>query len=96
MVGKIERNKDFVQEAVQNTAHRVGSIASIITTAVVDVTRAIGDLVSDGFEMREAAKAAKLDKGDAGDEPTLVEAELVDEDLDDDDFDDVADDRELT
>lgn len=59
MVGRIERNKDFLQEAVQNTAHRVGAIASIITTAVVDVTREIGDLVSDGFEMREAAKAAK-------------------------------------
>ncbi|MFZ2512065.1 MAG: hypothetical protein WAW85_13380 [Gordonia sp. (in: high G+C Gram-positive bacteria)] len=74
MVSKLERNKDLLQEAVQNTAHRVGSIASIITTAVVDVTREIGDLVSDGFEMREAAKAAKR-----ADQPVLVEAELIDE-----------------
>lgn len=59
MVGKLERNKDLVQDVVENTAHRVGSIASIITTAIVDVTREIGDLVTDGFEMREAAKIAK-------------------------------------
>ncbi|GAA4752461.1 hypothetical protein MUG78_10225 [Gordonia alkaliphila] len=59
MVGKLERNKDLVQDIVENTAHRVGTIASIITTAIVDVTREIGDLVTDGFEMREAAKAAR-------------------------------------
>lgn len=59
MVGKLERNKDLVQDVVENTAHRVGSIASIITTAIVDVTRELGDLVTDGFEMREAAKLAK-------------------------------------
>ncbi|GAC58376.1 hypothetical protein GOHSU_38_00150 [Gordonia hirsuta DSM 44140 = NBRC 16056] len=70
MVGKIERNKDMLQEAVQNTAHRVGSIASIITTAVVDVTREVGDLISDGFEMREAAKQARLDAGSDDDTST--------------------------
>lgn len=59
MVGKLERNKDLVQDIVENTAHRVGAIASIITTAIVDVTREIGDLVTDAFEMREAAKAAR-------------------------------------
>ncbi|MFC0315020.1 hypothetical protein ACFQNE_03570 [Gordonia phosphorivorans] len=58
MVGKLERNKDLIQDIAENTAHRVGAIASIITTAIVDVTREIGDLVTDGFEMREAAKAA--------------------------------------
>ncbi|MFT4087788.1 MAG: hypothetical protein QM658_11695 [Gordonia sp. (in: high G+C Gram-positive bacteria)] len=62
MVGRMERNKDLVQDIVENTAHRVGSIASIITGAVVDVTREIGDLVTDGFEMREASKQAALDK----------------------------------
>ncbi len=67
MVGKLERNKDLLQDAVQNTAHRVGAIASIITTAIVDVTREIGDLVTDGFEMREAARAAK-DAKDATDD----------------------------
>lgn len=59
MVGKLERNKDLLQDAVQNTAHRVGNIAGIITGAVVEVTREIGDLISDGFEMREAARKSK-------------------------------------
>ena len=58
---KLERNKDFAQEAVQTTATRVGRIATIITGAVVDVAREVGDLISDGFEMREAAKRAKHD-----------------------------------
>lgn len=58
-MGKIERNKDLVQDVVENTARGVGSIASIITGAVADVTREIGDIVTDGLEMREAAKAAK-------------------------------------
>jgi len=59
MVGRLERNKDLLQEAVENTAQRVGSIASIISTAVADVAREIGELVTDGFEMRDAARAAR-------------------------------------
>ncbi|MFT4201390.1 hypothetical protein [Gordonia sp. (in: high G+C Gram-positive bacteria)] len=57
----LERNKDLAQEAVQGTAARVGRIATIITSAVVEVAKEIGDLISDGFEMREAAKRAKAD-----------------------------------
>lgn len=91
MVGKLERNKDLVQDVVENTAHRVGSIASIITTAIVDVTREIGDLVTDGFEMREAAKIAKhaeteqleLEPGQVGDVPAVDDAPAVDETPDD-------------
>ncbi|GAB11338.1 hypothetical protein GOARA_067_00800 [Gordonia araii NBRC 100433] len=58
---RFERNKDIAQEVVQTTATRVGRIATIITGAVADVAREIGDLVTDGFEMREAAKRAKAD-----------------------------------
>ena len=53
MVGRFERNKDLLQEAVESTATHVGRIATIITTAVADITREIGDLVTDGFEMRD-------------------------------------------
>ncbi|EGD56364.1 hypothetical protein [Gordonia neofelifaecis] len=66
MVGRAERNKDLVQEVVESAAHRVGNIASIITTAVADVAREIGELVTDGFEMREAAKTARDDSEPAG------------------------------
>ncbi|MFT3899322.1 MAG: hypothetical protein QM728_03635 [Gordonia sp. (in: high G+C Gram-positive bacteria)] len=62
----LERNKDLAQEAVQGVAARVGKIATIITGAVVDVAREIGDAFTDGFEMREAAKKAKADSARAG------------------------------
>ncbi|GAC68553.1 hypothetical protein [Gordonia soli] len=61
MVDRLERNKDIAQEILESTATRVGRIATIITTAVVDVAREVGDLISDGFEMREAAQRARLD-----------------------------------
>jgi hypothetical protein len=64
MVSQFERNKDIAQELIESTAHRVGRIASIITGAVIDVTREIGDLITDGIEMREAAKRARDDKPD--------------------------------
>lgn len=64
MVSQFERNKDIAQELIESTAHRVGRIASIITGAVIDVTHEIGDLISDGFEMREAARKARDDNPD--------------------------------
>ncbi|XGU20717.1 hypothetical protein ACETU7_09440 [Rhodococcus sp. 3Y1] len=60
MVGKFERRKDTVQELTESAANHVGSIAMIIAGAVRDVTREIGDWVSDGIEMREAAKRLQL------------------------------------
>ncbi len=61
MVGKFERNKDTVQEMTESAAMHVGRIAVIIATAVRDVTREIGDLVTDGIEMREASRRAQHD-----------------------------------
>lgn len=61
MVGKFERNKDTVQEITESAAVHVGRIAVIIATAVRDVTREIGDLITDGVEMREASKRAESD-----------------------------------
>ncbi|AMY18348.1 hypothetical protein R4172_13910 [Rhodococcus kroppenstedtii] len=61
MVGKFERNKDTVQELTESAAMHVGRIAVIIATAVRDVTREIGDLVTDGIEMREASRRAQRD-----------------------------------
>jgi hypothetical protein len=61
VVGKFESNKDMVQEIAESAATHVGKIATIIAGAVRDVTREIGDFVTDGIEMREAAKAARDD-----------------------------------
>ena len=73
MIDRYERNKDFVQEIVESTATHVGRIATIITTAVADVAREVGDIITDGFEMRDAARKAKAD-----DHREVVDAELVD------------------
>ncbi|MFZ2238734.1 MAG: hypothetical protein WAV90_04230 [Gordonia amarae] len=62
MVDRLERNKDLIQEVVESTAVHVGSITTIITKAVADVAREIGEIITDGFEMREAAKLAKQDE----------------------------------
>ncbi|MGW0044238.1 hypothetical protein [Rhodococcus sp. NPDC003348] len=61
MVGKFERRKDTVQELTESGATHVGRIAMIIAGAVRDVTREIGDWISDGIEMQEAAKRARAD-----------------------------------
>lgn len=67
MVGKFESNKDMIQDLTESAATRVGNIAGIITEAVKDVTREIGDLITDGLEMREATKKAQEDRSDSDD-----------------------------
>jgi hypothetical protein len=61
VVGRFERNKDTVQDFTESAATHVGRIVVIIAGAVRDVTREIGDLITDGIEMREAAKKAERD-----------------------------------
>ena len=76
MVSKFERRKDTVQELTESTATHVGNIAMLITTCVREVTREIGDLITDGFEMREAAKQASRDDRRQEDLAGVVRAEL--------------------
>ena len=52
----------------ETTATHVGRIASIVSGAVRDVAREIGDLASDVFEMRDAAERA--DKASRDDDLT--------------------------
>ncbi|MPY78175.1 MAG: hypothetical protein GEV04_06700 [Actinophytocola sp.] len=61
MVGEFERKKDTVQELTESAAERVGNIAKIITSAVVDIAREVGDGITDAIEMREAAWRAERD-----------------------------------
>ncbi|WP_396345227.1 hypothetical protein [Haloechinothrix sp. LS1_15] len=65
MVGQFERNKDTAQEITETVAGHVGNIATIITSAVRDITREIGDAISESVEMYEASQRAKVDE-DAG------------------------------
>ncbi len=57
-LGRAEIAKDTVQVLTETTAAHVGRIASIVTGAIRDVAREIGDLASDVFEMRDAAERA--------------------------------------
>ncbi|MDV8000927.1 hypothetical protein [Rhodococcus sp. IEGM 1408] len=57
-----ERNKDQVQASVQAGASLVGRVTMIITDAIGSIAKEVGDFVTDGIEMREAAKAARLDE----------------------------------
>lgn len=63
-MGEFERNKDQVQAGVQAGATLVGRITVIITDAIGSIAREVGDFVTDGIEMREAAKAARRDEDD--------------------------------
>ena len=63
-----ERNKDQIQAGVQAGASLVGRITVIITDAISSIAREVGDFVTEGIEMREAARASRLDeKRDAKD-----------------------------
>jgi hypothetical protein len=58
MVGRFEIAKDTAQVLTESAATHVGRIATIVTGAVRDVTRELGDWASDAFEMRDAGKTA--------------------------------------
>ncbi|WP_024497800.1 hypothetical protein [Gordonia amicalis] len=77
MVDSIERNKDLFQELIESTATHVGRIATIINGAVAGVTREIGEIVTDGFEMREAARKAKADERARGGDWEIIDAEFA-------------------
>ncbi|MBY4575692.1 hypothetical protein ACN94_19250 [Gordonia paraffinivorans] len=77
MIDNIERNKDLLQELIESTATHVGRIATIITGAVVGVTREIGEIVTDGFEMREAARRARADDEDRRADDSILDAEFA-------------------
>lgn len=85
MIGKFESNKDLIQELTSSGARHVGNIANIITGTVAEVTREIGEWITDAIEMNEAAAAARKDAA----------VQRVDDDLDVADEADVSDDAEV-
>jgi hypothetical protein len=63
MLGRFEIAKDTAQVLTESAATHVGRIANIVTGAVRDVTRELGEWASDAFEMRDAANRASSDAG---------------------------------
>ncbi|GLZ39553.1 hypothetical protein [Actinokineospora sp. NBRC 105648] len=62
MVSEIESTKDTIQEVTESAANHIGRIALIITGAVRDIAREVGDWATDVIEMREAAERASVDR----------------------------------
>lgn len=80
-----ERNKDQVQAGVQAGASLVGRIAVIITDAVGSIAKEIGDFVTEGIEMREAARISRREEqqriaDDPRADPDGLEARTEDDD----------------
>lgn len=65
MVGRLEIGKDTAQVLAESAATHVGRIATIVSTAVRDVAREVGDWASDAFEMRDAAERAGAERAAA-------------------------------
>ncbi len=61
-ISKGEIRKDALQGTVEATASAVGTVAGIISTAVRDVARTVGDLATEVFEIREASRRAEADR----------------------------------
>lgn len=68
-LSKAERRKDTAQVVVESGAAHVGRIASIVTGAVRDVTRELGEFATEVFEMREASRRAAGDGEAAAEDP---------------------------
>ena len=60
-LSKAEIRKDALQDGVMAASHVVGSVATILTTAVSDVARAMGGFATEIFEIRDSARRARQD-----------------------------------
>jgi hypothetical protein len=64
MISKSEIRKDMLQESAEAVATTTGVVAGIVTAAVRDVTRALGTLATDLFEIRDGARRAEEESHD--------------------------------
>jgi hypothetical protein len=62
-ISKAEIRKDAVQDGLDAATATVGQVATIVTGAVRGVVRSVGELASELFEIREAARRAMHDAG---------------------------------
>ena len=71
-ISRAEIRKDALQDSVETTATAVGTVTTIVTTAVRDIARTLGGLATDLFEIRDSARRAAADNSggpDAGGPP---------------------------
>ncbi len=61
-LSKAETRKDVLQVVAESGATHVGRIATIVTGAVRDVTRELGEFTTEVFEIRDASKRAESDR----------------------------------
>ncbi len=61
-LSKAETRKDDVQVVVESGATHAGRIAGIVSGAVRDVTRELGEFTTELFEMRDASRRAERDR----------------------------------
>jgi hypothetical protein len=57
-----EIRKDAVQDGVTAAATAVGTVATIVTTAVGDVARTLGGFATELFEIRDSTRRALRDR----------------------------------
>jgi hypothetical protein len=62
-LSKGEIRKDALQDGVEAAATAVGTVSTIVTTAVRDLARAVGGLATELFEIRDSARRARRDSG---------------------------------
>ena len=60
-LSKAEIRKDALQDGVTAASQAVGSVTTIVTTAVGDIARAVGGFATEIFEIRDAARRAGQD-----------------------------------
>jgi hypothetical protein len=61
-LSKAEIRKDALQEGVTAASHAVGSVTTIITSAVGDIARTVGGFATELFEIRDSARRASQDQ----------------------------------
>ena len=72
-LSKAEIRKDALQDGVTAASHVVGSVATILTTAVSDVARAMGGFATEIFEIRDSARRARQDHDHDHDQVVVTE-----------------------
>lgn len=64
-ISRAEIRKDAVQDSVDATINAVAAVGGVITHAARDIARTVGGLATELFEIRDAARRADREHGDA-------------------------------